>query len=278
MFEIIVVDNNSKEEGLTEIICKFPNLVLIQNKENRGFAVANNQGSKIAKGEFLLILNNDTILIENTVKEIFDFARRLKIRSIVGCKLLNKDLTLQHSISDFDNFWNVFGEKFFLYLILKKSQLFNRFHQNFKLTNEILEVDVLKGAFLFISKGEFNKLNGFDDSFFFYSEETDLCKRFKNDGGKVIYYPKTSIIHLGGEATSQNLWFQYKNLNLSKIRYFQKHLAGLELYLTIVVHYIGNLIRVPLYFLMGLIKFDSYYIKKAMVYFRSFFIPLTTGK
>jgi len=273
IFEVIVIDNASTEGDVDKVTSNYKNLVLIKNKENKGFAAANNQGAKIAKGEYLLLLNNDTVFIDNVVKEIFHFTKSLKTKSIIGCKLLNGDKTLQHSISDFDNFWNVLGEKLFLYLIFKKSKIFNRYNKNYKITDRFMEVDVLKGAFLFISQNDFDNLDGFDEKFFFYSEETDLCKRFKDAGGSIIYYPKSSIIHLGGESTSKNLWFQYKNLNISKIYYFQKHLKGLELYLTIFIHYLGNIIRIPLYLIMGLIKFKSYYFKKAVVYFRSLFIP-----
>ncbi len=148
-FEVIVIDNNSTEQGIENIIKGYDNLVFIKNDENIGFAKANNQGLKSAHGEYVLYLNNDTILIENSIYDVYHFARKLDQDTIIGCKLIYPDGTLQHSVYDFPTVWNVFTSNFFLYLINKRNKIFSKYHLMNSKINETTEVDVVTGAFLF---------------------------------------------------------------------------------------------------------------------------------
>lgn len=271
-YEIIVVDNHSTEGDVELITSKYSNIILIKNDKNIGFAAANNIGFRHAKGRYTLILNNDTVFHENTLKNLFDFAETLEHEVFLGCKLLNEDGSHQISIADFDTVTNSIGENFFIYKLFPKSKLFNRFNANY--TNELLpfEVDVVKGAFIFCSSSAIYKLNGFDHRFFFYAEETDLCCRFKKLGGKIFYHPSTSIYHLGGASTEGDLWFKFKNQSIAKIQIYQKHYSGIEAFLLKTFHYTGMLLRVPLYFLGGISTFNLSLIKKSYYYFRTLFV------
>lgn len=271
-FDIIVVDNNSKELRLEEITTKYPDLVFIKNDKNIGFAAANNIGFKNAKGKYILILNNDTVFYENSIKKIIEFAESIEQEVFIGCKLLNEDGSHQISVVDFDTISNSFGENFFFYKFFPKSKFFNRFHLNYKQIDKPTEVDVVKGAFIFCSASAIKKLNGFDTRFFFYGEETDLCFRFKKSGGKVYYFPNTSIYHLGGATTDKNLWFKFKNQSIAKIQIYQKHYKGIESFLLKTFHFIGILIRVPLYFLAGFLTLKKSLIIKSYYYFRTLFV------
>jgi len=272
-YEIIVVDNKSTEGDVADTVKDFERVVLIKSDRNLGFAIGNNLGLKYAKGEYIAYLNNDTIFIESTLNKIADFIENLNEKNvIVGCKLKNQDLSHQECIADFDTPWNIFSEAFFLYKVFPKVKRLNKYYQNFLDLHEVTDVDIVKGAFMFMRKEDALKLGGFDESFFFYSEEVDLCYRFKEAGGRVIYYPLTSLIHLGGGTTINLPWFKFKQQTLSKMQFYQKHYSGIKFKCIVSFHYSGVLIRVPLYIIGGIILFKPHLMKKGYFYLRQMFV------
>ncbi|MGE5409582.1 MAG: glycosyltransferase family 2 protein [Clostridiales bacterium] len=272
-YEIIVVDNASGN-SIDQICSDYKNVILLKNDTNIGFAPANNQGIKIAKGKYILLLNNDTIFIENALKKVFDFAENKKDDLIVGCKILNADRTLQESVYEFDNVFNSIGENLFLYKLLPKSKLFNKYYQNHINIDYAVEVDWVKGCFLFCSSNVMKKLGGLDERFFFFSEENDFCYRFKNIGGKIYYFPDASIIHLGGASTENIPWFNYKNKSIAKLKLFRKHFSGTKLFTLLFLHYFGIGLRVIIYFFMGILSIRKSLIFKSLYYFKLLFIHL----
>ena len=227
-YEIIVVDNNSTDGDVETITSQFNNIILIRNSANEGFAKANNKGAKIAKGKYLLILNNDMIFIENTIKKVLDLAESQNNELLIGPRLLNVDGTTQTSVHPFPTTWNIIGANIFLYKIFTNSSRFNKnylMEMTVKDQTNIIEVEALFGAFLFLLKKSFIELGGFDDNFHFYHEDTDFCYRFKNKLGKVIYFKSTAIVHYGGGTSRQYLWFHYKNRSLSLLKYMKKHFS-----------------------------------------------------
>jgi GT2 family glycosyltransferase len=268
--EFIVIDNSDKLD-VREYLNDLEDVILIQNQTNRGFAAANNQGLKIARGTYILYLNNDTLFVEDTLSEMIRFYGEVSGNVIIGCKLLNKDLSHQHSVFDFDSLSNRFGEYFFVYHVAKHSKAFNKFHLNYTNPDTTMQVDVVKGAFLFTGRDEMNRLSGFDETFFFYNEENDLCWRLKQSGGQVWYHPKTSIIHLGGSTTDDMPYFSVKNLAKTNLTYFQKHNPLLKRWMYYLIHYTGYALRVPVFAIQGLITADRSYLTKSWNYFRSLF-------
>ena len=271
-YEVIVVDNNSTEGYVEEHLKNCPNVILIKNEKNLGYASANNIGAKTASGKYLLILNNDVVFIENAIQKVFQFAEQQKEEVIIGCKLLNEDMSLQVSVSTFPSIWNIFTESLFMYKIFPKSRFFNKYYLNYNDIQKIIEVDVVKGAFLFCSRKTFNELKGFDERFYFYSEETDYCYRFKQKAGKVIYYPETSLIHLGGATTDKNLWFKYKNQTIAHIQWYQKCFHGVGFVIVLFSHYIGLLLRGLLYLVGGLLSMNKNLIIKSYYFFKRIFV------
>ena len=270
-YEIILIDNGSDENRIEEKLKHYPEIISIFNKENKGFGTANNQGLAIAKGKYVLFLNNDTIFFENTIKKVFDFAESIKKPVIVGCKLLNQDKTLQHSVFDFPSVLNVFTSNFFLYAIFPRSKYFNKYHIMNRGNIATIEVDVVTGAFLFCSKDIIKKIDGFDERFFFYNEETDLCYRVKQNGGKVYYFPETSVVHLKGGTAKTISWFAHKHQSESTIKFFQQHFSGLKYVSILVFHYTGILIRIPIFLLIGIITFNRNLIIRSFYYFKLLF-------
>ena len=266
-YEIIIIDNNSTE-NIEEVTNQFDKIKLIKNESNKGFAFANNQGLKIAQGKYALILNNDTIFTENTLKTLFDYAEKRNEKAFYGCRLLNTDGSFQESVMNFPSVWNVFTDSFFLSKIFKNSKVFNKNAVSFSKQNDLVEVDVLKGAFIFGRLSDFLELDGFDERFYFYSEELDLCKRFKNNGGKVYYFPKTSIIHIGGATVKKDELFFYKNQAIARIQYFQKHFNGIEFLFGSLFYYLGIIFRIPLYFIIGILTLNTGLMRKSKHYFK----------
>lgn len=256
-YEIIVVDNNSTEGRIEDVISGYNDIILIKNNINKGFAAANNQGLAIARGKYVLFLNNDVIFFENSIKEVFEFAETKPGKIIVGCKLLNSDKTLQHSVYDYPTLLNVFTSNFFLYLLFPKSKFFNKYHQMNKGLNKPKEVQVVTGAFLLAQTTKMKELRGFDERFLFYNEETDLCYRFHKSGGLIYYFPDTSIIHLKGGTANKDLRNRYRNESLATIRFFQKHFNGANFFFACIFHYVGMLIRIPIFFIVGILKKDK---------------------
>ena len=271
-YEIIVIDNNSDEGEVESITKKYKDVILIKSESNVGFAKANNIGIKQSRGKYLLLLNNDTFIVENSIKTIYEFSESKDDILFVGCKLLNSDGSQQISVVDFDNLLNSFGENFFLYKMFPRSKLINRYNINYRKVNYPIEVDIIKGAFMFCSSNAIKKLNGFDSRFYFYGEETDLCYRFKAHGGKIFYYPNTSIFHVGGATVDRYPWFKFRNQNISKIKKYQKHYRNIEFLLLIIFHYGGILIRIPFYFIAGLIRVNKKLVFQAFIYLKLLFI------
>lgn len=271
-FEIILVDNNSDEDKLLDIVKKYTSLRIIAINHAVGFAEANNRAIEVANGKYILFLNNDTIFVENTLRILWEYAEKIEEDLAIGCRLLNKDGSNQISIVDFFNIYNLVGESFFLYKLFPKSKLLNRNHFNYKQIHSPLEVDYVKGAFIFCNLTLVKNLEGFDDRFYFYGEEVDLCYRAKLTGAKIIYYPGTSIIHLGGATTKNNLWFMFKNQKIATVRFFQKHFHGLWFSLAIFIYHVGILIRIPIYLIGSIFSFNLFLFRKSFYYLRQLFI------
>jgi len=225
-FEIIVIDNASSDGSQLMIETEFPNVLLIESKENLGFGKANNLGVKQASGNFLFLLNSDTILIENSIKVLKEFLEKKNdpLVAAVGCKLL--DINRKPHIS-YGNFPSIYQELFEYGL----SKIFSKYFKK-RLSpsvidsgTQIKEVDYIMGADMFFKKTIFDTIEGFDEDFFLYYEETEICFRLNKFGYKIIWNPETSIIHyLGASEKNQNginYWI-LEQLQKSKILYYKK--------------------------------------------------------
>ncbi|MBW3020480.1 glycosyltransferase [Candidatus Woesearchaeota archaeon] len=273
-FDVLVVDNNSTEGDVFDIIKKFKFVQLIRNNKNIGFAAANNMAVKQVSSEYLLLLNNDTALIENSLKIVIEFARKLKGNYIIGCKLLNIDRSHQNSAIKFPGLFRQFAATFYLDKIFFKSKPFNKKYLHLEKEKNPQEIDSVFGAFMFMPRETYNRLNGFDERFFFYYEDIDLCFRLNKLGGKVYYFPGTSVIHFGGGSTNKNLKFEVKNKMISRIQYAQKHFKGIYKFLFVLIEYFGLLFRIPSFFILGIITMDKRFINKSVYMLRLlFFYP-----
>lgn len=222
-FEIIVVDNGSTDGSKEMIRNDFPKVVLIENTKNRGFAAANNQGMAIAKGRYVLLLNSDTVVLDNCIADIISFADTHPRAGVIGCRVLNSDRTLQQTCFMFPSILNLLLSSSYLYKIFPKSRFFGRELMTWWNANDVREVDIVKGCFMLVRREAIEKVGGLDESFFMYAEETDWCYRFRKCGWKVMFAPVGEIIHYGGQSTTQVPVAMIVQLRLSILKFIKKH-------------------------------------------------------
>jgi hypothetical protein len=210
-FEVIVVDNASNDGSQAMIRQRFPQVRLIENDQNVGFARANNQALTVSRGRYFLLLNSDTIVLPHALEKMVQFADAHAESGLIGCKLLNSDGSLQKSWASFPTFWSeVLGRNFRVRRRVEEEPL-------------AYEVDWVGGACLLVQPAAINEVGLLDESFFMYSEETDWCFRMRRQGWKVYYLPGVEVIHLGGGSASRTNATQLVRLYDSKIRFFRKH-------------------------------------------------------
>lgn len=203
--EIFVIDNNSVDGSNELVTNKFPNVKLIANKENVGFSKANNQAIKIAKGEYILLLNPDTVLEHDTLLKCVNFMDSHPDAGGLGIKMVDgKGKFLPESKRGLPTpgvaFYKIFG----LSSLFPKSKIFGRYHLGFLDNDKTHEVDILSGAFMMLRKETLDKIGVLDETFFMYGEDIDLSYRIIKGGYKNYYFPEARIIHYKGESTKKS--------------------------------------------------------------------------
>ena len=217
--EIIVVDNASDDGSVEWIKSKFPSVKLIENKTNLGFGKANNQALKIAEGKYLLLINPDAIVSEDTFTKMIDFLEGQKDAGLAGCKILNPDGSLQLACRrSFPGPWTSFCKVTGLSNFFPNSKMFARYNLTYLNENQTYEVDAISGSFMMLKRVVYEKLGGFDEQFFMYGEDLDLCYRVQKAGYKVFYVHTTQVIHYKGESTKRS------SMDETKIFYNAMHL------------------------------------------------------
>ncbi len=203
--EVFVVDNNSVDGSNEMVIAKFPWVKLIANKENTGFSKANNQAISIAKGDYILLLNPDTLLEQDTLRKCVAFMDEHADAGGLGIKMVDgKGKFLPESKRGLPTpdvaFYKIFG----LSSLFPKSKLFGKYHLSYLDNNQTHEVDILSGAFMMLRKKTIEKVGSLDETFFMYGEDIDLSYRITKGGYKNYYFPEARIIHYKGESTKKS--------------------------------------------------------------------------
>ncbi len=222
-YEVIIIDNASNDGSVEFIKEKFPDVKLIINSVNNGFSRANNQGLLIAEGEYLLLLNPDTLLREDTLNKMIAFFKSTPDAGLAGCKILNPDGTLQLACRrSFPGPWTSFCKVTGLSSFFPKNRIFARYNLTYLDENQTYEVDAVSGSFMMLKKEIYKKIGGLDEQFFMYGEDLDLCYRIQKAGYKVFYVHSTQIIHYKGESTKRSgidetkIFYEAMNLFVKK--------------------------------------------------------------
>ncbi|NQU84806.1 MAG: glycosyltransferase family 2 protein, partial [Mariniphaga sp.] len=225
--EIFVVDNNSVDGSCNLVKEKFPDVILIENKENFGFSYANNQAIKISEGEFVLLLNPDTVVEENTFEEVLAFMEKTPDAGGLGVKMIDgKGNFLPESKRGLPSPWVAFYKIFGISKLFPKSKKFGKYHLSYLDENKTSEVDVLAGAFMLLRKTALDKTGLLDESFFMYGEDIDLSYRLTQAGYKNYYFPDTTIIHYKGESTKKSSVNYVRVFYNATIIFANKHFSG----------------------------------------------------
>ena len=200
--EIIIIDNNSPDDSCAMMKAKFPHIKLIENKENSGFPKGNNIGVAQAKGEYLCILNPDTIVAEDTFTKIMKTENWQLNTGIVGCKLIDgSGAFLPESKRGVPTPWVAFTKIFGLYKLFPNSNWFNQYYAQHLSENESGNVSILVGAFMVLKRDLYLQVGGFDENCFMYSDDIDLSYMILKTGKSNYYFHETSVIHYKGEST-----------------------------------------------------------------------------
>ena len=203
--EVIVVDNASADGSVEMVRENFPDIRLIENRQNLGFARANNSALQTARGRYLLLLNPDTVLQEDTLRVMITFFEEHGDAGLAGCKILNPDGSFQLSCRrSFPTPWISFTRVFGLSALFPGSRLFGRYNLTYLNPDETYPVDAVSGSFMMFSRQAYEKVGGLDEMFFMYGEDLDYCYRVRQAGYKVYYVHDTKIIHFKGESTKRS--------------------------------------------------------------------------
>ncbi len=202
--EVFVVDNNSVDGSVEMLKERFPEVITIANKENVGFSVANNQAMRLAKGEYILLLNPDTIVEDDTFRKVVNFMDEHEDAGGLGVKMVDgKGKFLPESKRGLPTpsvaFYKIFG----LSRIFPKSRIFGKYHLGYLDNEKTHEVEILSGAFMLLRKSVLDQTGLLDETFFMYGEDIDLSYRIIKAGYKNYYYPEARIIHYKGESTKK---------------------------------------------------------------------------
>ena len=225
--EIFVVDNNSVDGSAQLIREKFHDLYFIENKENVGFSRANNQAIRIANGKYILLLNPDTVVEEDTFSKVIDFMEKHPDAGGLGVKMIDgKGAFLPESKRGLPTPWVAFYKMFGLSKLFPNSRKFGKYHLSYLNENEIHSVDVLAGAFMLIRKETLDKVGLLDETFFMYGEDIDLSYRIILGGYKNYYFPETTIIHYKGESTKKGSLNYVRVFYNAMIIFARKHFSG----------------------------------------------------
>lgn len=254
-YEIIIVDNGSKDgsvEELEKYSKKHPQVIVIDAHQNLGFGKANNLGVKNSKGEYLLFQNSDTLLLDNALKECLDAVKKLPKLGIYSCQLLNKDNSFQPSGGHFPSLLNLFAWQFFIDDLPVVGDTIPSFHPKESSYKQDRDIDWVTGAFMIIPRDVYEKVDGFDENIFMYTEEMELAWRIRKLGLKTYYRTKPAIIHLGGASSGSYLALTSEIKNM--IYFWEKHKPRWQLPLVKVTFIIGSLLRLLVF---GIIKKDE---------------------
>ncbi|MCQ2097075.1 MAG: glycosyltransferase family 2 protein [Fibrobacter sp.] len=222
--EVIVLDNGSAEPITEEIKAHFPEVKWIDSKENLGFGKGCNLAVKQATKPFLFFVNPDTIVSRDSLRQVLDFIQEHPESGTVGSRILNEDGSLQLACRrSFPTMFSAISKTVGLAALFPKSKLFASYNMTYADPDEVTEVDAVSGSFFCMRHDLYEQLKGFDEDFFMYGEDLDLCFRAKVAGFKNYYTPTTNILHFKGQSCKTRRWKSYVDFYKAMIIFVKKH-------------------------------------------------------
>ncbi len=231
-YEIIVVDNDSFDGSAEMVVGRFPKVAIITNNINHGYATAINQGIKLAKGRYILVLNSDIIICEDAIAKTIEYADKHPEAAVVGPQVREDEYTIQPTCFGYPGPLNLAFRFFGLARFFPTNHFFGREMMQWWNRRTVREVDVVSGMFMLVRRIAIEQVGMMDESYFLYYEETDWCLRFSKAGWKMVFWPGAKIIHIGGGSHSSNQLALRMHLQERKslLIFFRKH-YGLTSYM-----------------------------------------------
>ncbi|MFQ5721406.1 MAG: glycosyltransferase family 2 protein [Candidatus Aminicenantales bacterium] len=244
-YEIIVVDNSSTDGSADMVEANFPEVILIKNEKNLGYGQANNQALVRAQGKYVLFLNSDVAVNDNCLDEMFEFMENHPQVGASACKLTYPDGRLQHSCRQFPSFKVFFLMLIGLRAVFPKMKIFQKYMMLDWDHSDLREVDQIMGSFMFVRKDSLEQIGSFDQRYWMYFEEVDLCLRLNKAGWKIVHYPYASAVHYLSKSSEQ--WSEAKRVKefqRSLLKYFRKNGKFYEYYILFILN-TGRLLGMP---------------------------------
>ena len=222
--QVIVLDNGSKEPVLPEIKAFFPEVTWLESKENLGFGKGCNLAEKHATKPYLFFVNPDTVVSRDSFTRVLDFMEEHPEAGTVGCRILNEDGSLQWACRrSFPTIVSAVSKTVGLAALFPKSKLLASYNMTFADPDAFTEVDAISGSFFCIKRELYESLKGFDEDYFMYGEDLDLCFRTKVAGFKNYYTPSTNILHVKGQSCRTRRWGSYVDFYKAMLIFVKKH-------------------------------------------------------
>ena len=250
-FELIVIDNNSQDGSVQMLKEKYPQVILIKNQNNLGFAKACNQGIKRSCGKYLFFLNPDTLIDSNIFANIIEFLEANPKVGVGGCFLYYPDRSPQASFYRFPTILTSIGKMFSLFRILPRNIITSAFFEDYSFNNISNDIDRACGAAMIVRRKAIEQAGGFDEDYFMYNEELDLCYRIKERGWEISPIPETKVIHYHQQGGQQNAGLTTFHKIKTELLFFKKFHSWYKVLIIRMIQFLGILFRV----LFWLIKY-----------------------
>lgn len=251
--EVIVVDSASSDNSVTMVQTEFLWVTLLACAENVGFPKGNNLGLARANGRYILLLNPDTVVLDDALSKMMAYVQQNPEVGVLGCQLRNGDGTIQSSKRRFPTLTTAFFESTWLETVAPRGVLASYYAQD--LADDVVnDVDWVMGACMLVPRQVVAEVGGMDEAYFMYSEELDWCRRIKDSGWRVVYYPEAQIIHYVGQSSDQAVVARHINFQQAKLRYFRKYngrFAALVLRLFLLLNYAWQMVLEAVKGLLG---------------------------
>jgi GT2 family glycosyltransferase len=242
--EVIVVDNASTDHSADAVQNAYPQVRLLRNPENVGFARANNQAFRVARGRYFLLLNSDAFVHDGAIATLINFMESHLDTGAAGCRLVYEDGSLQRSCYSFPTPITELCQTLWLDRLFPRSPFFGKFKMTYWDFDSNRDVDWVMGAVMILRKEAVDQVGFLDEEYFMYSEEMDLCYRFKQAGWKISFVSEATAMHVWGGSSRQNKELAFIRLYKSRVLFFRKHYGPIMTLVYKLILYLGSLVRV----------------------------------
>lgn len=244
-WEVVLVDNVSTDGSRELVRTQYPEVILLENSERHGFGANQNTGMRVCRGEYILLLNDDTLMHEGACDELVRFLDSHPETDVVGPRLLHADGSLQRNCFRFPTPLRCLFESFLLTAALPNHPFFGDYRAWAHAS--VREVDFISGAVLLVRRRLLDRVGEFDTGFYMYAEETDWQKRIRAAGGKVMFCPTAVVTHLGGGSSAGMRDRQFCEFQRSQKKYMRKHHGVVGVGVQRAAVLFGALIRLPIW-------------------------------